>query len=68
MRYGGLISAFRLAHMLLTADETALTKDSVAVTPQITVIDRARLIEKVSNLSSDIMQKCGENICLLLDI
>lgn len=31
--------------MLLTADETALTKDSVAVTPQITVIDRARLIE-----------------------
>ena len=55
-------------NMLLTADETALTKDSVAVTPQITVIDRARLIEKVSNLSSDIMQKCGENICLLLDI
>ncbi|MBP3771289.1 MAG: type II toxin-antitoxin system PemK/MazF family toxin [Treponema sp.] len=32
-----------LGNMLLTADETALTKDSVVVTPQITVIDRARL-------------------------
>ena len=41
-----LTSNLRLAdfpgNMLLTADETALTKDSVAVTPQITVIDRAR--------------------------
>lgn len=55
-------------NMLLLSSETGLKKDSVAVTPQITVIDKARLIEKVCSLSDDFMQQCNENMCLLLDI
>ena len=41
-------------NMLLTADETALTKDSVAVTPQITVIDRARYARTAPTRYSDV--------------
>ena len=67
-----LTSNLRLAdfpgNMLLLSSETGLKKDSVAVTPQITVIDKARLIEKVCSLSDDFMQQCNENMCLLLDI
>ena len=55
-------------NMLLSADETSLTKDSVAVTPQITVIDKARLIQRVSVLPDNIMRDFAENIKLLLDI
>ena len=55
-------------NMELSAAETGLPKDSVAVTPQITVIDRARLLERVSVLPDYIMRECTENIKLLLDV
>lgn len=55
-------------NMLLTAEETGLSKDSVAVTPQITVIDKARLVERVSVLPHYIMQECAKNIKLVLNI
>lgn len=42
--------------------------DSVVVTPQITVIDKSRLDDKICVLSDEIMQQLNENICLLLDI
>ncbi|MBP5751566.1 MAG: type II toxin-antitoxin system PemK/MazF family toxin [Treponema sp.] len=52
--------------MKLSKVETKLPKDSVAVTPQITVIDNIRLLEYVSTLPEQIMQECAENIKLLL--
>lgn len=55
-------------NMLISSSETGLKQDSVAVTPQITVIDKTRLIEKVCTLSNELMQQCNENMCLLLDI
>ena len=55
-------------NMELSAAETGLPKDSVAVTPQITVIDRARLLERVSVLPDYIMRECTESIKLLLDV
>ena len=53
-------------NMKLSKVETKLPKDSVAVTPQITVIDNIRLLEYVSTLPEQIMQECAENIKLLL--
>lgn len=52
----------------LSAGETGLAKDSVAVTPQITAIDKARLVERVSLLPRSVMRECAENIKLVLDI
>lgn len=67
-----LTTNLRLANfpgnMKLSADDTGLPKDSVAVTPQITVIDKARLLECVSVLPDYIMRECAENIKLLLDL
>ena len=54
-------------NMLLSADDTGLPQNSVAVTPQISVIDRARLVEKVCVLPDYIMHECAKNITLLLD-
>ena len=53
---------------LLSTAETGLQKDSVAVTPQISSIDKSRLIEKVKTLSPFTMQECAENIRLLLNL
>ena len=55
-------------NMELSAEETGLSKDSVAVTPQITVIDKSRLIERVSILPIYLMKECATNIKLLLGI
>ena len=67
-----LTSNLRLAdfpgNMLLSSSDTGLGKDSVVVTPQITVIDKARLDDKICVLSDEIMKQLNENICLLLDI
>ena len=67
-----LTSNLRLAdfpgNMLLPASETGLKQDSVAVTPQMTVIDKMRLSEKNCNLSDEFMRQCDENIRLLLDL
>ena len=67
-----LTSNLRLAdfpgNILLPASMTGLSKDSVVVTPQITVIDKERLIEKITELSDVVMHQCAENIRLLLNI
>ncbi len=67
-----LTSNMRLAdfpgNMILPDYETLLSKDSVAVTPQITVIDKARLLEKISELSDSTMRELAENIRLVLGI
>ncbi len=55
-------------NMLLSTNETKLSKESVAVTPQMTVIDKARLKEKISVLSFSTMQECATNIRLVLDV
>ncbi len=55
-------------NMLLSAKDSGLSKDSVIVTPQLTVIDKARLKEKVSDLSVTIMKECSDNLKLVLDI
>lgn len=43
-------------NLLLSAEETGLPRDAVAVTPQIIVIDRARLVEKFANFQ---ITKCN---------
>ncbi|MBO4706888.1 MAG: type II toxin-antitoxin system PemK/MazF family toxin [Spirochaetaceae bacterium] len=67
-----MTSNLRLAdfpgNLLLPTEATGLPDDSVAVTPQITVIDKARLLEKVSEISQDLMQQCNDCIRLLLGI
>ncbi len=67
-----LTSNLRLAdfpgNMLLPAEITGLSKDSVAVTPQITAIDKTRVVEKVKHLPASVMLECAENIKLLLGI
>lgn len=55
-------------NMILSSKESGLSKDSVVVTPQMTVIDKARLKEKISTLSFAIMQECATNIRLVLDV
>ncbi len=55
-------------NMLISSAESGLSKDSVAVTPQMTVIDRNRLLEKVKTLAPIKMQECAENIRLILDV
>ncbi|MBQ1711127.1 MAG: type II toxin-antitoxin system PemK/MazF family toxin [Treponema sp.] len=54
--------------MILSDYETLLSKASVAVTPQIIVIDKARLLEKISELSDSTMRELAENIQLVLGI
>lgn len=49
-------------NILLPSAETQLSKDSVAVTPQVLSVDHARFIEKVSNISSSYMKKIEECI------
>ena len=52
----------------LPAEMSALKKDSVVVIPQITVIDKLRLIEKVSALPNDILFEIADNIKLVLKL
>ena len=65
-----LTSNLRLAdfpgNVLLPAHETGLSKDSVAVVPQLTAIDKARLMEYVTTLSAERMRDITAGIRLLL--
>ncbi len=67
-----ITSNLRLAdfpgNCLLFAKETNLSKDSVVVTPQIIVVDKSRLIERISVLSSSVMSEISECIKLLLGL
>lgn len=55
-------------NVLLSKKESKLSKDSVAVIPQITVIDRIRLIEHVSILPILSMKNISEGIKLILAV
>lgn len=55
-------------NIFLVQEETKLSKDSVVVTVQIVVIDKRRLIEKVSTLSSFNMKKIENGIKLVLEL
>ena len=67
-----ITSNLRLAdfpgNYLLLKTDSKLSKDSVIVTPQIAVIDKMRLIEKISVLTNFIMNKISDGIKLLLDL
>lgn len=53
-------------NVLLEKKDSKLSKDSVAVAPQITVIDSIRLVEHVSVLPISSMTNISEGIRLVL--
>lgn len=55
-------------NVLLLPLESGLSKDSVVVTPQITVIDKARLVEKVGTIKKDSMMEIIDGIKILFGI
>lgn len=52
----------------LSANETGLPKDSIVLTPQIGVVDKNRLEERVSKLSAETMQRISRSVIKLLDL
>ncbi|MCL2293577.1 MAG: type II toxin-antitoxin system PemK/MazF family toxin [Spirochaetes bacterium] len=55
-------------NILIYKDESKLSKDSVIVISQIKVIDRKRLIEKISKLNRAIIEEVEKNILFILGI
>jgi mRNA interferase MazF len=55
-------------NILLNKTDTELSKDSLVLTPQIGVVDKSCLFEKVTNLSPAIMIKISAAIADLLAI
>jgi len=54
--------------ILLKKNESKLKKDSVITISQIEVIDRQRLIEKISKIEKSIINKIENNIMFVLGI
>ncbi|MDR0290304.1 MAG: type II toxin-antitoxin system PemK/MazF family toxin [Treponema sp.] len=63
-----MIMADAPGNILITKKETKLKKDSVLVLSQIEVIDRRRLIEKISKIDRTIIDKVENNILFVLGI
>ena len=63
-----LILADAPGNMLITGRESKLKKDSVITISQIEVIDRHRLIEKITKLEGTIIEKIENNILFVLGI
>jgi mRNA interferase MazF len=65
-----ITSNLRLADMagnvFLDASETKLSKDSVIITPQIGVIDKSCLLEKISKLGRQSMAEVEKGILFIL--
>jgi len=55
-------------NILITKTESKLAKDSVMVIPQIEVIDRRRLLEKITKIDRAIIEKVGNSIMFILGI
>ena len=55
-------------NIFLNKEETGLSKDSVVLTPQIGIVDKSCLVEKVSKLSHSIMLDISAAIADLLAI
>jgi len=53
-------------NLAIEKEESGLTKDSVIVASQISVIDRKRLTEAVKKINIDIMNKIDEGIRIVL--
>jgi len=63
-----LILADAPGNILITKNESKLKKDSVITISQIEVIDRQRLIEKITKVDRAIMEKIENNIIFVLGI
>jgi len=63
-----LLLAEAPGNVLITGDESKLKKDSVMVISQIEVIDRKRLIEKITAVELDVIRKVEEGIMFILGI
>jgi mRNA interferase MazF len=63
-----LILADAPGNILITKRESKLKKDSVITISQIEVIDRQRLIEKITKLDRTIIEKTENNILFILGI
>jgi len=55
-------------NVLLYKDESKLTKDSVIMISQIKVIDKRRLIGKISKVNNSIMEEVENNLMFVLGI
>jgi mRNA interferase MazF len=55
-------------NIVITKNESKLKKDSVITLSQIEVIDRQRLIEKISKVDRSIIGKIEDNILFILGI
>ena len=53
-------------NILIYKEESKLTKDSVIVISQIKVIDRTRLIEKISKVNKTIIKEVEDNLMFVL--
>jgi mRNA interferase MazF len=63
-----LILADAPGNILITKHESKLKKDSVIIISQIEVIDRQRLIEKITKIDRIIFEKVENNILFILGI
>jgi len=63
-----LLLAEAPGNILITKKESKLKKDSVMVISQIEVIDRKRLVEKITALDGTIVNKIEDNIMFILGI
>jgi mRNA interferase MazF len=63
-----LILADAPGNILITKRESKLKKDSVITVSQIEVIDRQRLLEKITKIDRAIIEKLENNILFILGI
>jgi mRNA interferase MazF len=63
-----LLLAEAPGNIIITKSESKLKKDSVMVISQIEVIDRQRLIEKITAVDEAILKKVEDNIMLVLGV
>jgi len=63
-----LILADAPGNILITKNQSKLKKDSVITISQIEVIDRRRLIEKITKIDRTIIEKVENNIMFVLGI
>jgi mRNA interferase MazF len=63
-----LILADAPGNILITKSESKLKRDSVITISQIEVIDRQRLIEKITKIDRTIIEKIENNIMFVLGI
>jgi len=63
-----LLLAEAPGNILITSNESRLKKDSVMIISQIEVIDRQRLIEKITAVDAYIIKKVEDSVMFILGI